>query len=531
MKKILAATGEKIKRIIETAIGACLNQLIKLKEWLKRVRNGILNKLLVKISSLSLEEYSPQLIEERMKELRDSLPSEEGKEAKTLFDFISRSPKEDLEKIAILAETARPMQEKDAREIFEFISKSPKEYLEKIADLARNIRSIQEKDAKSVFEFFSNSSKEDLAKILTLAEVTKEFEARDAKSISTFIKKFSKDELEKTAILAETERAIQEKDAREILDFFSKSSKEDLAKILTLAEATKEFKVRDAESISEFIKKFSTDELEKTAILAETAGAVQEKDARAISDFISKSPKEDVEKITTLAETTRAIQEKNWGAIFDDESRLKLIEQLIQKVEELEKEGIKPADISKKELIRLKELKETLKEYKFDHGDESRLKVIKRLILEMEELMEAGVHPAEITEDALKKTGLTARIAEILSRSEMTDLPEGYNNKDEIPLIDLLNGIIDEIEKLKLTTSHSRGVGLLKRGAFKEAYECFKTMTDIRQGLKGAWLNRGVALGCLGETDKEIMCYNEALQIDKNYEKAKENKRIAESRP
>lgn len=207
MKKILAAIGEKIKRIIETAIGACLNQLIKLKEWLKRVRNGILNKLLVKISSLSLEEYSPQLIEERMKELGDSLPSEKGKDAKAIFEFISKSPREDLEKIAILAETVRPMQEKDAREIFDFISKSPKEDLEKIADLARNIRSIQEKDAQAIFDFISKSSKEDLEKIITIAESARSIQEKDARAIFEFIKKFSKEELGKTAILAETERA------------------------------------------------------------------------------------------------------------------------------------------------------------------------------------------------------------------------------------------------------------------------------------------------------------------------------------
>lgn len=208
MKKILATIGEKIKMGIETAIGACMNQLIKLGEWLKRVRNDILNKLLVKISSLSQEGYSQQLIriEERIKELRDLLASEKGKDAREIFEFISKSPKEDLDKIAILAETVRSIQEKDAREIFDFISKSPKE---------------------------------DLEKIMTLAETTKEFKKRDTKAFSKFIKKFSKEELEKTAILAKTEKAIQKGDAKAIFGFLSTTPKEKLEKMAILAGAAR----------------------------------------------------------------------------------------------------------------------------------------------------------------------------------------------------------------------------------------------------------------------------------------------------
>ena len=119
MGKIFATIGEKIKRGMETAIGACIKPLIKLGEWLKRVKNGILNKLLVKISSLSQEGYNQQLlkIEEKMKELGDSLPSEKGKDAKAIFDFISKTSKEDLEKIAILAETAKLIEEKEDKEV------------------------------------------------------------------------------------------------------------------------------------------------------------------------------------------------------------------------------------------------------------------------------------------------------------------------------------------------------------------------------------------------------------------------------
>ena len=155
MKKILATIAEKIKRRIETAIDAGINQLTKLKEWLKRVRDDILSKLVIKISSLIPEGYSQQLIEieKGMKKLKDALPSEE-----------------EIERIANLAKTTGTIPKKDLREISEFISKI---------------------------------SNEDIEKIMTLAETTKDFKKRDTRAISKFIKKFSKEELEKMVKMGE----------------------------------------------------------------------------------------------------------------------------------------------------------------------------------------------------------------------------------------------------------------------------------------------------------------------------------------
>lgn len=149
MKKMLATIGGIIKKGIETAIGACINQLIKFEGRLKRARNDILNKLLVKISSLIPEGYSQQLIEieKGIKKLKDALPSEEE--------------------------------------------------IEKSANLAKTARAIPKRDLRAISEIINKISKEDIEKITALAEATKGFKRENARAISKFIKKFSKEELEK----------------------------------------------------------------------------------------------------------------------------------------------------------------------------------------------------------------------------------------------------------------------------------------------------------------------------------------------
>jgi tetratricopeptide (TPR) repeat protein len=309
MGKILATIGEKIKRGMGTVIGACINPLIKFKEWLKRVKNGILNKLLVKISSLSLEGSTRQL-EERMKELGDSLPSEKGKDAKAIFDFISKTSKEDLEKIAILAETAKLIEEKDAQAVFKFVSETPKEELAKIL-------AIDDDSKKSTI-------KNALEQIRRLRLVGLEVPAED--------------EIEKL------------KQIRMIMG---------IAKLLTKEE-----------------------ELER------------------IKD-VSKEPLESVsEKIHNME-----IQED--------------LEERIKKIEE--------------------ELK-----IKTQYGQE-----------------------------------------------------------------------------LKIYSLYLEGIDLLKKGAFKGAYRYFDKITEKDSNLKGAWLNKGVALGNLGKFDEEIVCYKIALRIDKNSDEMK----------
>ena len=313
MGKTLATIGEKIKRGMETAIGACIKPLIKLGEWLKRVKNGILNKLLVKISSL--ERYTQQL-EERMKELGDSLPSEKGKDAKAIFDFISKTSKEDLEKIAILAETAKLIEEKDAQAVFKFVSETPKEELAKIL-------AIDDDSKKSTI-------KNALEQIRGLRLVGLEVPAED--------------EIEKL------------KQIRMIMG---------MAKLLT--------------------------------------------------------KEEELERIKNVSKKSSESVSKN---------------------------------------IRNMEIQEDLAEH------------IKKI------------------EEELKIKRLYGR-------------------------------------ELKIDSLYVKGIDLLKKGAFKSAYRYFDKITEQDSNLKGAWLNKGVALGNLGKFDEEIVCYKIALRIDKNYENALNNIKVA----
>ena len=81
--------------------------------------------------------------------------------------------------------------------------------------------------------------------------------------------------------------------------------------------------------------------------------------------------------------------------------------------------------------------------------------------------------------------------------------------------------------ELKIDSLYVKGIDLLKKGAFKSAYRYFDKITEQDLNLKGAWLNKGVALGNLGKFDEEIVCYKIALRIDKNYEKALDNIKVA----
>ena len=181
MKRILASLGEGIKKGVEDVIDACVNKSIKFVEWLKRVRDDILSKLLIKLSSHCLKGYSQQLIgiEEKIKEMNDLLPSE-GE-------------------------------------------------IQRIADLAKTVGTIPKKDLSDISDFITDFSK-DIAKITTLAVATKEFTERDAKSISKFIKKLSKVELQKAEILVETKRTIRGKNAKKIPN----DEKNNLEKIIAL---------------------------------------------------------------------------------------------------------------------------------------------------------------------------------------------------------------------------------------------------------------------------------------------------------
>ncbi|MCK4860065.1 MAG: hypothetical protein KAS87_05860, partial [Candidatus Omnitrophica bacterium] len=412
----------------------------------------------------------------------------------------------------------------------------------------------QEKDAKSVFEFIIKSTRDDLAKILAIAESTTEFTERDAESISEFIKKFSKDELEKTAILAETERAIQEKDARDIFDFITKSPKEDLAKILAIAEATTEFKVQDAESISEFIKKFSKDELEKTAILAETERVIEEKDARGIFEFVSKTPKEDLAKILAIGEATKEFKVQDAESIStfikkfstDELEKTAMIASIWGKAI-LTQEGVIPLDERK-----IEEIQKKIKDMK-EIGDinDDEFEEIENVLEQVRRLRSLRSLPYNLipTKDDAEKVERIQTILAVAGQLSEEDLKEP--SKTEVPSntseikVDAIDskdyvGIsttskledriktIEDVQLISIPKLYRTGTNFINKRAFEEAYEWFDLITEISPNLKGAWLNKGVALFGLDKIKEELECYEEALWIDEKYDKALRNKEIAE---
>jgi tetratricopeptide (TPR) repeat protein len=111
-------------------------------------------------------------------------------------------------------------------------------------------------------------------------------------------------------------------------------------------------------------------------------------------------------------------------------------------------------------------------------------------------------------------------------------VPKGNNKVPGSHESRLLTEFLDKLEKrmnrMNIYIFHYEGVMLLKKGAFRNAYKYFNEITTMNQNLKGAWLNRGFALGKLGNIDGEIKCYQKALSIDKKYETALHNMKIAE---
>lgn len=138
-------------------------------------------------------------------------------------------------------------------------------------------------------------------------------------------------------------------------------------------------------------------------------------------------------------------------------------------------------------------------------------------------------------------------IAKLLTKEEELERIEDVSKEhlesvsEKIPNMEILEDFEERIKKieeeLKIKTQYGRelkiyslyleGIDLLKKGAFKGAYRYFDKITKQDSNLKGAWLNKGVALGNLGKFDEEIVCYKIALRIDKNYKKALDNIKVA----
>lgn len=319
-------------------------------------------------------------------------------------------------------------------------------------------------------------------------------------NITKELSKFSKEDLEKITMLAETTRAIQKKDAKAISEFISKSPKEKLDKITSLAETTKDFKEKDVKAIAKFVNIISKENVEKIEDIAGIVEVIQEKDAKAIFEFISKAPKGKLEKIAILAGIASTIP------------------------------GLEEIKIPSGSVIKFDIYREYIKAQE-----------IQRRLEDIEKLSKQGktLPPEEIKRirKEIERMGLFSGIARVAAELERVgpggrtlSPDESALSRDEIERIRTHEGEVGEIlEDEEIETLFRRGIRLLKVGRNNEAYDYFNKIIFKNPKLKSAWLNKGVAVGKLGDFQEEIDCYKRALEIDKNYAKAVVNLLIAES--
>jgi tetratricopeptide (TPR) repeat protein len=148
----------------------------------------------------------------------------------------------------------------------------------------------------------------------------------------------------------------------------------------------------------------------------------------------------------------------------------------------------------------------------------------KKLKEEMRKIKEEGLTGIPIPPEELERFRLIMSL--------YSSVPKGDNKVSALDgdnlLLDVLDSLEKRMDKMNIRLFYNEGVMLLKKGAFRKAYVYFNEITDMNTDLKGAWLNRGFALGKLGDIDEEIKSYKKALSIDEKYEKAGHNMKIAE---
>jgi tetratricopeptide (TPR) repeat protein len=165
------------------------------------------------------------------------------------------------------------------------------------------------------------------------------------------------------------------------------------------------------------------------------------------------------------------------------------------------------------------------------------LKSIKKVSQKMELMLSILKDIPE--KDALENVRLTTKIAKLFAEEKTPRSPPEIKGDITVKKIDEALGTVRELKKpsdemravlepVKVVLLYQKGIVLLKRKAFEEAKNCFHDVITERPDLKGAWLNKGIALGELGDVDEEIACYSKALRIDKRYKKATHNMNIAE---
>lgn len=99
-----------------------------------------------------------------------------------------------------------------------------------------------------------------------------------------------------------------------------------------------------------------------------------------------------------------------------------------------------------------------------------------------------------------------------------------------ISLIILLIIFVNPVIGQSVNELVNEGISYGKLGEYNKAIETFDEAIAINPDEKSAWYNKGIAFDRLGEYEKSIEAYNRAITIDPDFADAWNNKGIALSR-
>jgi tetratricopeptide (TPR) repeat protein len=228
---------------------------------------------------------------------------------------------------------------------------------------------------------------------------------------------------------------------------------------------------------------------------------------KVVSDL--KTYKEELEDVRNLAETAKSISEGNIEKIeniMTGKFKTKKSKENIEKTKRLGLSNITDYD-------KLTTISHLTNQVSNDEIDNTTNKIKKMRDMKI-----------DASDEELKRFQLIMNTTSLFLEEDK----EASNLDRSIVVTDFLNKLKKSVNEISIQLLHNEGVILLKTKAFRSAYKCFYKITDINPDLKGAWLNRGFALGKLGNIEGEIKCYDKALSKDPKYEKALLNKEIAE---
>jgi tetratricopeptide (TPR) repeat protein len=148
---------------------------------------------------------------------------------------------------------------------------------------------------------------------------------------------------------------------------------------------------------------------------------------------------------------------------------------------------------------------------------------------EMGDLIEKFVKEGDLIEKFVKE----GVIQDLLERTkEVEELKERINDlEQQLTRIQLSEErkqhLLKIVDESIIKALHKKGVLQLKKGLYDDAHNCFHEIIERNPNIKEAWLNLGIALGKLGQVEKEIECYDKAIEIDEKYALAKSNREDA----